>query len=105
MLTKRERDVLVLACRGLTNKEIADSLYISNSAVMTFLNRACRKLGASKRADAMMLALIQREIDIDDIGTFNEFVWLLAPLGAESIEKLAQMIEQRSGQDKIPTNI
>ena len=46
-LTNRERDVLILAGRGLTNKEIADRLYISISAVRTFLYRACTKLEAS----------------------------------------------------------
>ncbi|MBM3156662.1 MAG: hypothetical protein FJ004_05195 [Chloroflexi bacterium] len=102
ILTKRERDVLTLACRGLSNKEIADRLCISTSAVMTFLNRACRKLGARRRADAMMLAITQREIDINEIGSFGDLVWVLAPLGAEPIEKLAQLLDQKLGQEPVP---
>ena len=102
-LTKRERDVLILAGRGLTNIEIADRLYISISAVRTFLNRACTKLGASRRADAVVLALKQREIGVGEITSLNEVVQGLASLGAESVEKIAQLRNQKFGQEPIPT--
>lgn len=102
-LTKRERDVLILAGRGLTNIEIADRLYISIGAVRTFLNRACTKLGARKRADAVVLALKQREIGVGEITSLNEVVRGLAPLGAESVEKMAQLLNQKLGQEPIPT--
>lgn len=98
-LTNRERDVLVLAGRGLTNTEIADRLYISTSAVRTFLNRASRKLGARKRADAVVSALKQREIGVGEITSLDEVVRGLAPLGAESLEKMAQL----RGQQPVPT--
>lgn len=103
VLTKRERDVLILAGRGLTNMEIADRLYISISAVRTFLNRACTKLGARKRADAVVLALKQREIGVGEITSINEMVQGLTPLGAESLEKMAQLLNQKLGQEPIPT--
>ena len=103
ILTKRERDVLILAGRGLTNVEIADRLYISISAVRTFLNRACTKLGACKRADAVVLALRQREITVGEITSLNEVVQGLAPLGAETVEKMAQLRNQKFGQEPIPT--
>ncbi|TAK33259.1 MAG: LuxR family transcriptional regulator [Chloroflexota bacterium] len=95
ILTKRERDVLILVGRGLTNVEIADSLYISVDAVRTFLNRACNKLGACKRADAVVLALNQREIGIGEIFSVNELAQILAPWGAESVEKMAQLLNLR----------
>jgi DNA-binding CsgD family transcriptional regulator len=103
ILTKRERDVLILSVRGLTNIEIADRLYISISAVRTFLNRACTKLGASKRSDAVVLALKQRELSVGEILSLNEVVQGLAPLGAESVEKMAQLLNQKLGQEPIPT--
>jgi DNA-binding CsgD family transcriptional regulator len=103
ILTKRERDVLILSVRGLTNTEIADRLYISISAVRTFLNRAYTKLGARKRADAVVLALKQREIGVGEILSLNEVVEGLAPLGAESVEKMAQLRNQKLGQEPIPT--
>jgi DNA-binding CsgD family transcriptional regulator len=102
-LTKRERDVLILAGRGLTNIEIADRLYISIGAVRTFLNRACTKLGARKRSDAVVLALKQRELSVGEILSLNEVVQGLAPLGAETIEKMAQLLNQKLGQEPIPT--
>jgi DNA-binding CsgD family transcriptional regulator len=101
-LTKRERDVLILAGRGLTNKEIADILYIYTSAVRTFLNRACTKLGACKRADAVVLALRQREISVGEITSVNEMVQGLAPLGADSSEKVAKLLNQKLGPEPTP---
>ena len=103
ILTNRERDVLILSVRGLTNIEIADRLYISISAVRTFLNRACTKLGACKRSDAVVLALKQREISVGEILSLNEVVEGLAPLGAESVEKMAELLNQKLGQEPIPT--
>ncbi len=91
-LTQRERDVLILAARGLTNKEIADRLYISIDGVRTFLKRACAKLGARKRADAVLFALKQREISVAEICSLEEVVEVLAPLGADGVEKMAQLL-------------
>jgi len=102
-LTQRERDVIILAGRGLTNVEIADRLYISISAVRTFLNRACTKLGARRRSDAVVLALKQREIGVGEITSIDEVVQGLAPLGAESLEKMAQLRNRKLGQESTPT--
>ncbi|MBN2099274.1 MAG: helix-turn-helix transcriptional regulator [Dehalococcoidia bacterium] len=104
-LTNRERDVLILAGRGLTNAEIADRLFISVSAVRTFLNRACTKLGARRRADAVVLALKRREIGVGEITSLDEVVQGLAPLGAESLEKMAQLRSQGPGQEPVPSGI
>lgn len=103
ILTKRERDVLILAARGLTNREIADILYISIGSVRIFLYRACRKLGAHKRADAVLLALKQREIGVGEITSLNEIVQNFASSGAESLEKVAQLLSQKLGQEPVLT--
>lgn len=103
ILTKRERDVLILAARGLTNKEIADRLYISIGAVRIFLNRAYTKLRARKRADAVVVALKQREISPCEVFSLNELLQVLAPLGTESLEKMAQLLDQKLEQKSIPT--
>lgn len=94
ILTNRERDVLILASNGLKNEEIAQKLCMSVSAVRTFLNRSFKKLGARKKADAVQAALKQREISISEISSMEEFSFFLAPLGSESIEKLAQLVEE-----------
>jgi DNA-binding NarL/FixJ family response regulator len=104
ILTKREQEVLALVARGLTNTEIADTLYMSTSAVRTFLYRACTKLGAHNRAGAFVLALERGEINPHEVYTFNELVQLLAPLGAEYLEKIAQQLSQRRRQEPVPTS-
>jgi DNA-binding CsgD family transcriptional regulator len=95
ILTNRERDVLTLASRGLTNLEIADRLCMSSSAVGTFLKRAFTKLGTRRRADAVVLAQKQGETSPTESFSFDEILQLLAPLGAESIEEMAQLLDDR----------
>ncbi|MFJ5990648.1 LuxR C-terminal-related transcriptional regulator [Lentzea sp. NPDC092896] len=60
-LTRREREVAVLAARGLTNKEIAESLVISVRTVDNHLSNAYAKLGIATRGE---LALVLT----DDLG-------------------------------------
>jgi DNA-binding NarL/FixJ family response regulator len=55
-LAPREREVIALAAQGLTNKEVAARLGISGETVKTLLERAYTKLGARRRADAVMEA-------------------------------------------------
>ena len=55
LLSDREREVVALVERGLTNSEIADRLGISVTTVKTHLSRAFRKLGARSRAEAIAL--------------------------------------------------
>jgi DNA-binding CsgD family transcriptional regulator len=101
ILTNRERDVLILASHGLANTEIADRLCMSASAVRTFLNRAFTKLGARKKADAVQLALKKREITVSEISSPEELAYFLAPLGAESIERMAQMLDEKQAKEPI----
>jgi DNA-binding CsgD family transcriptional regulator len=98
ILTNRERDVLILSRYGLTNNEIADKLYMTTDAVRTFLNRAFKKLGASKKADAIQLALKRREISICEISSLEELVELLVPMGADKVDRLAQILEEKYWQ-------
>ncbi len=101
ILTKIERDVLILVGCGLTNRKIADRLCISISSVRTFLYRARIKLGAHRRADVAALAVTQGEINACDVFSHNELIRLFAPLGAKSIEKVAQLIEEKYVQEPV----
>ena len=56
-LTPREREVLRLVADGLTNKEIAARLYISQGTVKAHCARAFEKIGARRRAHAVRIAL------------------------------------------------
>jgi NarL family two-component system response regulator LiaR len=56
-LTNRERDVLALLTKGLSNPEIADRLSISRATVKVHISSILSKLGASSRGEAISLAI------------------------------------------------
>lgn len=56
VLTAREQDVLRLVAEGLTNKQIAQRLFISPDTVKTHLSRIMQKLGVSTRTQAAVHA-------------------------------------------------
>jgi len=53
----RGRDVVRLVAAGHTNREIGDQLFISEKTVSVHLTRIMAKLGATRRAEAVAIAL------------------------------------------------
>ena len=50
-LTKREQEVATLAARGLTSRDIAETLVVSTRTVENHLQRAYEKLGVRSRVE------------------------------------------------------
>lgn len=59
-LTGRQRDVLVALTQGLTNRDIAKTLGVSDNCVKIHLSGVFAKLGASNRGEAIAIALRER---------------------------------------------
>ena len=56
LLTPREAEVLVAVARGLSNAEIADTLFMSHGTAKTHVSRLLTKLAARDRAQLVMIA-------------------------------------------------
>lgn len=56
VLTQREREVLALVGRGLSNDEIGADLYLSPATARTHVSNAMGKLGARDRAQLVVIA-------------------------------------------------
>jgi DNA-binding NarL/FixJ family response regulator len=54
-LTPRELEILGLIAEGLSNKEIAERVFVSENTVKTHASRVFDKLGARRRTEAVQL--------------------------------------------------
>lgn len=54
-ITRRELEILGLIARGLSNREIADSLFVSENTVKTHSSRLFEKLSAKRRTQAVQI--------------------------------------------------
>ncbi|HHZ04276.1 MULTISPECIES: response regulator transcription factor [Acetomicrobium] len=66
-LSPREREVLLLAGRGESSKEIASKLYISERTVQTHLASIYDKLGARNKTEALLLALKYGVVTLEEL--------------------------------------
>ena len=57
VLTAREKEVLSLVAQGLTNKEIAEELFISEKTVKNHITNVFRKLEVNGRTEAVVQAM------------------------------------------------
>ena len=66
-LHQREMEVLLLASKGMSNKEIAKELSISIHTVQTHLSNTFGKLGVGSRTEAALLALRKGWLTLDEL--------------------------------------
>ena len=57
MLTEREMEVLKLAAKGVSNRDIADRLFVSSRTVQTHLSNIFKKLEVASRTEAILYGL------------------------------------------------
>jgi DNA-binding CsgD family transcriptional regulator len=54
-ITRRELEILELIAQGMSNREIAEKLFVSENTVKTHSSRVFDKLGAKRRTQAVQL--------------------------------------------------
>ncbi|MBQ7151949.1 MAG: response regulator transcription factor [Synergistaceae bacterium] len=66
-LSGREREVLLLAAQGLSSKEVARRLFISERTVQTHLASIYDKLGSRNKTEALLLALKYGVVTLEEL--------------------------------------
>ena len=64
-LTDRELEVLKLVAQGLTNREVADGLYIAENTVKNHVRNILEKLHLHSRMEAVLYAVRENLFDLD----------------------------------------
>ncbi len=71
-ITDREREVLTLLAQGLSNRDLAERLYLSEATVKTHVSSLLAKLGVHSRVQAVILAFERGVVRVgrrpDDVG-------------------------------------
>lgn len=67
-LSEREKDVLRQLAHGRTNREIGEALHVSEETVKTHVGNILSKLQLSHRTQAVIYALKQGIVSLDDLG-------------------------------------
>jgi len=69
VLSARELEILLLAARGLSNRQIAASTYLAEATIKRHLANVYGKMGVSSRGEAAKMALQEEWITIEELTT------------------------------------
>lgn len=67
MLTPREREIIVCIVKGMTNKEIANTLYLSTHTVITHRRNITKKLKIHSPSGLTIYAIMNKLVELDEI--------------------------------------
>jgi NarL family two-component system response regulator LiaR len=70
-LTAREREVLRMIGAGWSNHQIAAQLYVSGNTVKTYIRSAYRKIGVTRRPEAVLWAVRNGLVDPQDANSWR----------------------------------
>ncbi len=66
-LSQREKEIISLVVKGMTNQEIADKLFLSIHTVITHRRNIARKLEIHSATGLTIYAIVNKIVDIDEI--------------------------------------
>jgi len=72
-LSAREKEIITCVVRGLTNKEIAQALFLSTHTVISHRRNIARKLEIHSTAGLTVYAIMNKLIEIDEIKKSTQF--------------------------------
>ncbi len=68
-LTPREREIVVCVVKGMTNKGIAQALYLSTHTVITHRRNITKKLQIHSTSGLTIYAIMNKLVELDDVST------------------------------------
>ena len=66
-LSSREKDIVVCVAKGMSNKEIADHLFLSVNTVTTHRRNIARKLQIHSPAGITIYAIVNKLVTLSDV--------------------------------------
>lgn len=70
-LTPREREIVVCVVKGMTNKEIANALFLSTHTVITHRRNITKKLQIHSPSGLTIYAIMNKLVELDEINRKN----------------------------------
>ena len=66
-LSSREKEIVVCVVKGMTNREIADHLFLSTHTVITHRRNIARKLQIHSASGLTIYAIVNKLVELGDI--------------------------------------
>lgn len=66
-LSSREKEIVICVVKGMTNREIADRLYLSTHTVITHRRNIARKLQVHSASGLTVYAIVNKLIELKDL--------------------------------------